>query len=145
MNSFVIPAHNEQGRLAATIAAVQESARELGQPFEVIVVDDASTDATAAIGREHGATVVSVNHRQIAATRNSGARAAKGERLFFVDADTMINSRVVASALRAMDKGAAGGGALALFDRKVPLYAHLMLFWFGLFMRLAGITGGACM
>jgi hypothetical protein len=89
--------------------------------------------------------VVPVNRRQIAATRNSGARSAHGERFFFVDADTSINPRVVTSAARAMDKGAAGGGALAVFDRNVPLYAHLMLFWFGLFMRLAGITGGAFM
>jgi uncharacterized RDD family membrane protein YckC len=44
-----------------------------------------------------------------------------------------------------MDKGAAGGGALPRFADAVPLYAYLMLWWFGLFMRLAGITGGACM
>jgi hypothetical protein len=67
----------------------------------------------------HGATVIPVRHRQIAATRNSGARAARGERLFFVDADTRIHSRVVASALHQMDRGAVGGGAPAWFDRNV--------------------------
>ena len=76
----------------------------MGQPYEIIVVDDASTDATAEVAREHQASVVSVNHRQIAATRNSAHRAAQGERLFFVDADTMINSRVVTSAMRSMDR-----------------------------------------
>jgi glycosyltransferase involved in cell wall biosynthesis len=145
MISFIVPAHNEQSYLGKSLAAIHEAAGVVGQPYEIIVVDDASTDATTAVAQEQHANVVSVNHRQIAATRNSGARAARGERLFFVDADTMINPRVVESALRAMDKGAAGGGALAVFDGKVPLYAHLMLFWFGLFMRLAEITGGACM
>ncbi len=57
----------------------------------MIVVDDASTDATPEIAAQNNARVVSVNHRQIAATRNSGARAAQGERLFFVDADTTIH------------------------------------------------------
>jgi glycosyltransferase involved in cell wall biosynthesis len=145
MISFIVPAHNEESYLGRSLAAIHEAVGTTGQSYEIIVVDDASTDATDAVAREHGANVVSVNHRQIAATRNSGARAARGDRLFFVDADTMINARVVASALRAMDDGAAGGGALPRFADPVPLYAHLMVWWFGIFMRIAGITGGACM
>src|SRR5271167_1955077 len=116
MISFIIPAHNEQAGIGRTLEAIREAARVVTQPYEIIVVDDASTDATAEIARQHNATVVPVNHRQIAATRNSGARAAHGERLFFVDADTTINPRAVASALRWMDKGAAGGGATVRVD-----------------------------
>jgi glycosyltransferase involved in cell wall biosynthesis len=145
MISFIVPAHNEQTCIGRTLQAIHESAVVVGQPCEIIVVDDASTDATAAIARQHNATVLSVNYRQISATRNAGAYAARGERLFFVDADTSITAGVVASALRSMDKGAAGGGALARFDGAVPLYAQLLLWWCGLFMRLAGITGGAFM
>src|SRR5690349_7930964 len=81
--SFIVPAHNEQACLPRTLRAIHEAASDVGQPYEVIVVDDASTDATAGIARQNDAIVVSVNHRQIAATRNSGARAAKGDRLFF--------------------------------------------------------------
>jgi hypothetical protein len=86
-----------------------------------------------------------VSHRQIAATRNSGGHAAKGERLFFVDADTLITPRLVARAMRAMDRGAAGGSAPARFDGAVPLYAQLLLLWFRFFMRIAGLGGGAFM
>lgn len=145
MISFIVPAHNEQARLGRTLQAIHESASAVGQPYEVIVVDDASTDPTAEVASQHSATVLTVNHRQIAATRNSGARAAQGKRLLFVDADTIINPRVVASALRHMDKGAAGGGAPARFEGTAPLYAHLLLWWLGFFMRLAGISGGAFM
>ena len=145
MISFIIPAHNEQSSIGTTLQAIHQAARSVGQPYEVIVVDDASTDSTGTIARQHNAIVLSVNHRQIAATRNSGGRAAKGERLFFVDADTIINSRVVASALGSMDKGAAGGGAPARFDTCAPLYARLLLWWFGLLMRLPGVCGGAFM
>src|ERR1035441_6931555 len=111
MISFIVPAHNEESCLPRTLQAIHDAARATGQPYEIIVVDDASTDATAEVARQQNAIVVPVNHRQIAATRNSGARAAKGERLFFVDADTTINPRAVAEALRYMDKGAVGGGA----------------------------------
>ncbi len=145
MISFIVPAHNEEHCLGETLRTINEAARVTGQPYEVIVVDDASTDATVEVARRHNATVLTVNHRQIAATRNSGGRAAHGERLFFVDADTTINPRVVASALRCLDRGAAGGGAPARFDRAAPLYAQLLAFWLGLFMRLAGISGGAFM
>ena len=145
MISFIVPAHNEEACLGRTLEAIHASARAADQPYEIVVVDDASTDATAAVAGEYGAIVVPVNHRQIAATRNSGARAANGEQLIFVDADTTISPRVVAAALRSMAKGAGGGGALARFEGSVPLYAHLLLWWLGLFMRLAGICGGAFM
>ena len=145
MISFVVPAHNEQACLGRTLQAIHDAACTIGQPYEVIVVDDASTDATADVGRIAGAIVVPVNNRQIAATRNAGGRAAQGERLFFVDADTVIGPSVVASAVRHMDRGAAGGGAPARFEGPVPLYIHLIMWWFGLLMRLGGMTGGAFM
>jgi hypothetical protein len=44
-----------------------------------------------------------------------------------------------------MDDGAAGGAAPTRFDAAAPLYAHLLLWWFGLLMRLPGIAGGAFM
>lgn len=145
MLSFIVPAHNEEACLAHTLAAIHESARTIAAPYEVIVVDDASTDQTAEIARQHNARVVSVQHRQIAATRNSGGRAATGDRLFFIDADTTINARVIAAAMRQMDRGAAGGGALVRFADRVPLYATLLLWWMNLFARVLGVTGGACM
>lgn len=144
MISFIVPAHNEQASLGRTLEAIHNAARAVGQPYEIIVVNDGSTDATSEIAAQNNARVVSVNHRQIAATRNSGARVAQGEQLFFVDADTILNPHAAASALRAMDKGAVGGGAPTRFDA-AALYAHLLLLWFGLLMRLPGIAGGAFM
>src|ERR1039458_7047566 len=145
MISFIVPAHNEQACLGRTLQAIHEFACVVGQPYEIIAVDDASTDATAEIARQQNAIVLSVNNRQIAATRNSGARAAHGKKLFFVDADTIINSRALASALRSLEKGAAGGGAPARFDGNAPLYAQLWALWLSLLMRLVGISGGAFM
>ena len=145
MISFIVPAHNEQAQLGRTLQAIHGAAKAVGRQYEVIVVDDASAHATSEMARQNNARVVSVNHRQIAATRNSGARAAQGERLFFVDADTTIHSRALGSALRAMDNDAAGGAAPTRFDAAAPLYAHLLLWWFGLLMRLPGIAGGAFM
>ena len=147
MISFIVPAHNEQACLGRTLQAIHASARLIAQPYEVIVVNDASTDTTAEIAQQNHARVVSVNHRQIAATRNSGARAANGERLFFVDADTIVNSQAIVSALQAMDKGAVGGGGATWVDKSesVPLYARLSVILLAFVPKLVGFTGGAFM
>ncbi|HJT45077.1 MAG TPA: glycosyltransferase, partial [Chthoniobacterales bacterium] len=88
MLSFIVPAYNEEFELPSTLEAIRSAAN--GRAHEIIVADDASTDRTSAIGREAGAKVVFIDRRQIAAARNAGARAAGGDVLFFVDADTRI-------------------------------------------------------
>jgi glycosyltransferase involved in cell wall biosynthesis len=113
--SFVIPAYNEARYLAATLESIHAAARDVGEPYEIVVADDASTDATAQVAEQGGARVVRVQKRQIAGTRNAGARAGTGNRLIFVDADTRIDAAVLRAALAAMDAGAVGGGAAVRF------------------------------
>lgn len=127
MISFIVPAYNEERLLGATLDALHAAGRAVGEPYELVVVDDASTDRTAGIAQRHGAVVVSVTHRQIAATRNSGAREANGELFIFVDADTIVNEAVVRAAVEALRDGAVGGGAAVEFDGTVPLYARLLM------------------
>jgi glycosyltransferase involved in cell wall biosynthesis len=124
--SFIIPAHNEELLLGRTLASVKAAACEMDEPFEIIVVDDASTDATASIARDHGARLVQVNYRQIAATRNAGARDARGEWFFFIDADTVMTAAALRAALRGLRRGAVGGGCVFLFDGRLPLYAKII-------------------
>ncbi len=126
MISFIVPAYDEELLLGRSLRAIQSAAQGLGVPTEVVVVDDDSTDRTAAIAREHGARVVSVRHRQIAATRNAGAREANGDMLVFVDADTVVNEAVVRAALTAMLGGAVGGGCAFRFGGRLPLYGRIL-------------------
>lgn len=142
MISFVIPAYNEELLLGRTLAAIDAAARASGEPYETIVVDDASTDRTAAVAAEHGAHVVPVHHRQISRTRNAGARAAAGNILFFVDADTLVTPAAVAAALAALAGGAVGGGFAIRFDGKLPLYGHLLVWVLLPIYRLLGIAAG---
>ena len=111
MISFILPAHNEAALLGATLDALHAAAEELRLSFEILVVDDASTDGTGALAVAAGARVLRVEYRHIAATRNAGAAAAAGDRLFFIDADTHIDATVLRAALAALETGAVGGGA----------------------------------
>jgi glycosyltransferase involved in cell wall biosynthesis len=127
MISFIIPAYNEETELPSTLAAIRGAASAVTQPFEIIVVDDASTDATPEIARQAGARVVSIHRRQIAASRNAGARAAQGEYLFFVDADTRINQIHITKAMTALEAGYAGGSARGVMDGFIPLWSRIFL------------------
>ena len=55
MISFIIPAYNEELELSSTIASIRVAASGVTQPYEIIVVDDASTDATAELAAQAGA------------------------------------------------------------------------------------------
>jgi len=127
MISFIVPAYNEELELSPTLAAIQAATSGLSQPFEIIVVDDASTDATPKIAEQAGARVVSIHRRQIAAARNAGASAARGEYLFFVDADTRINPTHVTEAIAVLEAGYTGGSARVLMDGFVPLWGRVFL------------------
>ena len=142
MISFIIPAHNEQCLLGATLTALSTSAEAIAGPFEIIVVDDTSTDHTAKIAQAHGAQVVRVELRHIAAVRNAGARAAGGEILIFVDADTIVTEAVLRAAVLALNEGAVGGGASVHLDQRLPLLTRMCVATFLILYRFGGWATG---
>jgi glycosyltransferase involved in cell wall biosynthesis len=133
--SFVIPAHDEEELIERTLRSIRAAADASGEPYELIVVDDASGDRTAEISAASGARVEHVLFRQISRTRNAGARAASGDRLMFVDADTIVPVKTVRAAIRAMDNGAIAGGATLRMDGPLPLYLRALLLVIGAVMR----------
>lgn len=83
--SVVIPAFNSQAYLAEAIESVCWQTRE---PEEIIVVDDGSTDCSAAIARSFaGVQLIQQPNRGVSAARNAGIRAAKADFVAFLDAD----------------------------------------------------------
>jgi glycosyltransferase involved in cell wall biosynthesis len=84
--SVVIPAYNAARFLPRCLGSV--FAQTL-KPEEVIVVDDGSTDDTAAVAAGLGARVISQPNGGIAASRNTGIRNTSGEWIAFLDADDM--------------------------------------------------------
>lgn len=85
--SVVIPAFNAAGTLAQALKALRS--QSAAPSYEIIVVDNASTDQTASIAHTFGAIVVYQPIRGPAAARNSGLRVASGEIVAHMDADTV--------------------------------------------------------
>ena len=86
--SVIIPAKNEAEGIESIIGRVRKALEEIGRSYEIIVVDDGSTDATAQRAHEAGATVLChpYNIGNGAAIKN-GIRYARGCCLVMLDAD----------------------------------------------------------
>jgi 4-amino-4-deoxy-L-arabinose transferase-like glycosyltransferase len=94
--SLIIPVHNGGNTFRSALQALVASTR---RPDETIIVDDGSTDDSAAIAREHGATQVialSGPPRGPAFARNRGVEAAQGDILVFLDADVAVHPETLA-------------------------------------------------
>jgi uncharacterized protein (TIRG00374 family) len=105
--AVVVPAHNEHENLPEVLAAIP---RDLG-PLEVLVVDDASTDDTAALARAHGATVVSLGWRRgLGAALRAGLEAAAELdpwAAVYLDADGEYDPREIPRLLEPIRQGRA--------------------------------------
>jgi GT2 family glycosyltransferase len=101
--SVVIPAYNRARTIGLCLSSI---AAQTYRPHEVIVVDDASTDDTAAIAQAYGCTVVrrTVNGG-VSAARNAGVAASTGEILFFLDSDETLAPGSIANAVALLDDG----------------------------------------
>lgn len=86
--TVVIPVFNEARRLAEVLGSLRWA-------DETIVVDGGSTDASACIARDHGATVISAQEATIAGQRNLGIASARNEWILALDADERATDELI--------------------------------------------------
>ena len=134
--SIVIPAKNESG----AIGTVVTTALEQFPDAEVIVVDDGSTDDTAKVAADAGAKVVS--HPESlgnGAAVKSGARAATGDRIAFMDGDGQHDARELVPLIKRLDEGF----EMAIGARTSGSHANVgRLFANGLYNGIASMMSG---
>jgi glycosyltransferase involved in cell wall biosynthesis len=141
--SVIIPAYNEEQWLPDTLTALREAMGSLFLQGEVIVVDNNSTDRTPQIAREENARVVFEPVNQISRARNTGAKVAKGRYLIFIDADTIVSSALLQTALDNLSGGrCCGGGSLVDFDKPLrPLARRSLDLWNWVSMKFGFAAG----
>jgi glycosyltransferase involved in cell wall biosynthesis len=120
--SIVIPAFDEERYLPKCLDAIDHAAAALGEPVEVIVVDNKSHDRTPEIARERGATVVTAEEKCLSVIRNRGAAAATGRYLGFVDADSLMSENMLVEIKAVLDSGRyVGGGVVNVTTDRMSL------------------------
>jgi glycosyltransferase involved in cell wall biosynthesis len=132
MFSIVIPTHNRAGKMKRVLAHLLRLA-EIDR-CEVIVVDDGSTDGTAAVleecrrSRPEVVRVLTVPNGGPGYARNRGAELARGDRILFLDDDVFPRSGAIESQSRMLDAGCAGSQGLLLWHQEIsqtPLVRYI--------------------
>jgi dolichyl-phosphate beta-glucosyltransferase len=145
----VIPAYNEADRLATTLQRVLDYLTRRGGSYELLVVDDGSTDATPDVAERFAPAGVGLlrhpRNRGKGAALRTGVGATHGARVLLSDADlsTPIEE------LDRLEPGLAGAELVlgsravpgARIERRQPLYRELMGKTFNLLIRLLGVRG----
>jgi len=122
--SVIVPAFNEEKLLTASLLSMKTAMvafQKHGWDTELVVCDNNSKDRTAEIARAAGALVVFEPVNQIARARNTGAAAATGEWLVFVDADSQPTAGLFSDVAEAILSGRvlAGGSTVRLDEHSV--------------------------
>jgi glycosyltransferase involved in cell wall biosynthesis len=96
--SFIIPAFNEELCIANVLESIRQHINDV--LYEIIVIDNGSTDSTAVIARGYADEVFSLKKASISEARNTGVAKAKGDLLVFLDADVRITSEWAQSLIK---------------------------------------------
>jgi GT2 family glycosyltransferase len=117
--SVVIPVRNGAGSLPPLLASLRRQTLA-PERFEVVVVDNASSDATAALARAAGATVVAEPVPNRSRARNRGIEAARADRLAFTDADCIASEGWLQALLDCRGEAPLVAGPVEMTTRQPP-------------------------
>ncbi len=144
--SVIVPAYNEEKLLPESLRCIQaafSAFAQLGWETELIVCDNNSSDRTAELARQLGAKVVFEPINQISRARNTGARAASGDWLIFIDADSRPTPALFAEVGQAIQSGRyLAGGCLLKMEGNNRLAHRGVAIW-NLFSRFSKSLAGS--
>jgi glycosyltransferase involved in cell wall biosynthesis len=145
--SVVIPAFNEEDYLGQTLASLDRAKafllEEENISVQTIVVDNNSSDSTAKMARDFGATVIRETDRNVAKVRNTGARFASADILVFIDADTIVPDDLLSRIVKVMTKPSCLGGAVDTKYRPANFTVKIYLQFWRVIGNIAGMAQGA--
>lgn len=147
--SVVIPAYNEAKRLGPSLDKALAYLERRGEPFEIVVADDGSRDATPEVARGRGDARIRVvgleRNRGKGAAVKAGVLATRGAKVLISDADFSTPIEEVEKLEAHLGRAALVLGSRAVADSQVrvrqPFYRELMGKTFNLIVRLVGVRG----
>jgi len=138
MISVIVPAHNEEAYLGATLDALNR--QDYGN-FEIVVVANGCTDHTADVAREKSCRLVTLEEKGLGVSRNLGGRLAVGDLLVFLDADTILEPDALRIIAQQFTERHAGGTLKGQPD--TPRFAYRLIYGLKNFMHRYVVHNGS--
>lgn len=125
--SVMIPAYNRQAYIAECLDSVLAQSYT---NFEILVIDDGSTDETLEIAKEYATKDARIkllggSHQGVSAARNLGLDAATGEYVFFLDTDDIIHPRLLEALAEGMESSGAKMGGTRVYPTQEAVWAEV--------------------
>lgn len=136
--SIIVPAHNEEAYLGATLDALSHQDYP---SFEIVVVANGCTDRTAEVAQEKCHRLVTLAQKGLGVSRNLGARMATGELLIFLDADTLLERDALRKIAQQFTERDAGGTVKGQPDSK--RFAYRLIYGLKNFMHRFVVRNGS--
>lgn len=149
--SIVIITLNEESRL---LRLLDDLAAQTWADFEIIHVDSQSEDGTVAVSRGNSVRfpayrIIEMEGRGVSRGRNTGALAARGQRILFLDADTRLPHDILQNAMDELDQSGISVGILGMSAEGLPWHYKLGFAGFNIGIRLTSwffpTAIGACL
>jgi glycosyltransferase involved in cell wall biosynthesis len=140
--SILIPARNEENYLPGCLDAIKLAATPFPGQVEIIVALNRCTDHTEGIALKYGAKVVHEDGRNLAKIRNAAAKAATGEIIVTIDADSRMTSGMLEEIDRLLQMGKYIGGGVAIWPERWSLGIGLTVLLLAVMLLYRRVSGG---
>jgi glycosyltransferase involved in cell wall biosynthesis len=139
--SVIIPARDEESFIGGCLESIQTAASNFTGEVEIIVALNRCTDKTEEIGRRYGAAIVSEDSKNLARIRNRAARAATGDVIVTIDADSRMTPNMLHEIGRHLATGKCIGGGVTILPERVSLgilASVLLMLPYAIVFRISG-------
>jgi glycosyltransferase involved in cell wall biosynthesis len=140
--SILIPARNEENHLPKCLDSIRKAAVRFPDQVEIVVALNRCTDRTEAIALEHGAKVAREDGRNLAKIRNAAAKAATGEIIVTIDADSRMTENMLVEIDRLLQTDQYIGGGVAIWPERWSVGIAVTVLLLEVMLRWRRVSGG---
>ena len=140
--SVLIPARNEEKFLPQCLESIKAAAMPYPDQVEIIVVLNRCTDRTEEIAAKYGAKAVQEDGRNLARIRNAAAKAATGEIIVTIDADSRMTSNMLTEIDRLLQTGKFIGGGVVIRPERWSLGIFVTVMLLAVLLFWKRVSGG---
>ena len=140
--SVLVPAHNEEGYIEKCLQSIKSAADNVMDEVEIIVALNRCTDQTADIAAGFQAVIVNEDRKNLARIRNAAARAATGDVIVTIDADSQMSRNMFVEIAAKLSAGKYIGGGVMIRPERWSLGIFMSLLTVLPFLLIHRVSGG---